>query len=64
MIQFIMLSLQTLTFIQLVKENGRGLKAMNNLAIGLTPSPRAAHACTSVDVNQMILYGGASGGSH
>lgn len=29
---------------------------------GIGPSPRAAHAATSVEKFQMILYGGASGG--
>lgn len=29
---------------------------------GITPAPRAAHASTSVDTLQMVVYGGATGG--
>ena len=30
--------------------------------IGQLPTPRAAHAASSVETMQMIIYGGASGG--
>ncbi len=29
---------------------------------GTSPTPRAAHACTTVETLQMVLYGGATGG--
>lgn len=29
---------------------------------GIAPAPRAAHASTSVDTLQMVVYGGATGG--
>lgn len=29
---------------------------------GVPPSPRAAHAATNVEQNQMVVYGGATGG--
>jgi protein phosphatase len=32
-----------------------------NLAIGSVPSPRAAHASCCVNVNQLVIYGGATG---
>ena len=33
------------------------------LVTGNSPSPRAAHAAVSVDTNQLVIYGGATGGS-
>ena len=30
---------------------------------GSSPTQRAAHASTSVEVNQMVVYGGATGGN-
>jgi hypothetical protein len=30
--------------------------------LGYPPSPRAAHAATAIETNQLIIYGGASGG--
>lgn len=29
---------------------------------GSSPTPRAAHAATAVEVNQVVIYGGATGG--
>ncbi len=29
---------------------------------GSCPTPRAAHAATTVEVNQLVIYGGAKGG--
>ena len=29
---------------------------------GITPSPRAAHAAVNVEILQMVIYGGATGG--
>jgi N-acetylneuraminic acid mutarotase len=31
---------------------------------GFLPTPRAAHACTAVDDMQLVLYGGATGGTY
>ena len=30
---------------------------------GVLPAPRAAHACATVETLQMVLYGGATGGT-
>ena len=34
----------------------------NELARGSIPSPRAAHASCCVNINQLVIYGGATGG--
>mgnify|MGYP001951072015 CR=1 FL=1 len=33
------------------------------IAAGSSPSPRAAHAAVGVESNQLVVYGGATGGT-
>jgi len=34
------------------------------IATGNQPSPRAAHASVAVELNQVVVYGGATGGNY
>ena len=34
---------------------------INHIATGNIPSPRAAHASCCVNLNQLVIYGGATG---
>jgi len=53
-------SLSLLSFAFLLNVNNFSLIA---IVKGVPPSPRAAHSSTNVEQMQMVVYGGATGGT-